>query len=188
MAHTPLPQPDAVVERIVALYESRGRRSYDGAVDQLDHGLQAAVLAERAGASPALVLAALLHDIGHLLEDGVARGADGLHERLDARLLNAWFPQAVVAPVALHVDAKRYLVATDPSYAARLSEASVRSLSLQGGPFSRTEIQRFESSPHAEAALRLRRWDDAAKVAGAAVPSLRCFSGLMRGHFLLTTH
>ena len=82
--------------------------------------------------------------------------------------------------MALHVDAKRYLVATDPSYAARLSDTSRRSLALQGGPFSRTEAQRFESSPHADAAIRLRRWDDAAKVAGLALPPLRSFSDLIR--------
>lgn len=78
-----------------------------------------------------------------------------------------------------HVDAKRYLVATDPSYAARLSDTSRRSLALQGGPFSWTEAQRLESSPHAGAAIRLHRWDDAAKVAGLAVPPLRSFGGLM---------
>jgi gamma-butyrobetaine dioxygenase len=175
------PHRDAVIEQIIGLYETRGRRSYDGPVDQIEHGLQAALLAQRAGAASALVVAALLHDVGHLLEEGEGRRGDGFHERLGARYLGAWFPPTVVTPVAQHVDAKRYLVTVDPTYAARLSASSQRSLSLQGGPMSRAEARRFESSPHAEAAIRLRRWDDAAKVAGVAAPPLTSFRDVMRG-------
>lgn len=170
-----------MVQRILTLYETRGVRLYDGAVDQVAHALQAAVLAERAGAAEALVVAALLHDVGHLLEEaGASADADAFHERLGARFLTAWFPPAVVAPVALHVAAKRYLVATDPTYAAQLSAASQRSLALQGGALSREEVARFESLPHADAAVRLRRWDDGAKVAGLTLPPFAAFTAMLR--------
>jgi phosphonate degradation associated HDIG domain protein len=179
MAHA---EREAVIERIVTLYETRGRRAYDESVDQVAHAVQAAGLAERAGAAPPLIVAALLHDVGHLLENQAGpREHDAFHERLGARFLTTWFPPAVVAPVALHVAAKRYLVATDPGYAGLLSPASVRSLALQGGPMSRADVERFEGSPHADAAVRLRRWDEGAKIAGLAVPPLASFTALIRG-------
>lgn len=145
------------------------------AVSQLDHALQCAALAEREQAPNALVVAALLHDIGHLMADdegAAARGVDARHEIDGSGYLAAWFGGEVTRPVRLHVDAKRYLCATESAYFEGLSPASVRSLALQGGPFSEEETRRFIAQPQAAEAVRLRRWDDRAKVPGAATPPL----------------
>ena len=144
------------------------------AVTEAEHAFQAAHLAESDGAEDALVAAALLHDIGHLLhkhgEDVAERGIDGRHEDIGCAWLRKWFGPAVAIPVQLHVAAKRYLSATDKAYARLLSPASVQSLELQGGPFSPTEAAEFERLPYSREAVRLRYWDDAAKVPGLAVP------------------
>lgn len=120
-------------------------------------------------------MAALLHDIGHLVS-GLAGtpsvdGVDDAHEWLGAALLAPLFPPEVVEPVALHVQAKRYLVVR-PAYRRSLSQDSLRSLVLQGGPMTAAERCRFEALPFARAALRLRRWDEASKRPGAQTPSL----------------
>lgn len=148
------------------------------AVSQLDHALQCAALAERDGASSQLVAAALLHDIGHLTADdeGAAlQGVDARHEIDGSGFLAAWFGGEVTRPVRLHVDAKRYLCAAEPGYFDGLSPASVRSLALQGGPFSEQEAGRFIAQAQAPEAVRLRRWDDGAKVLGAITPPLAHF-------------
>jgi predicted HD phosphohydrolase len=124
--------PAAVVELLFDLYARRGGTYYDETVTQTAHALQAAALAHHEGVSAELEVAALLHDVGHLLVDEHA-GTDGFldqdlhHERLGARLLEQWLPPAVTEPIWLHVAAKRYLVATDPAYARALSPASTRS-------------------------------------------------------------
>lgn len=156
------------------LGEAHGR--YDGeAITQLQHGLQAAAWGEREGASTALCLAALFHDVGHLLvEDAGAMsraGRDDRHERSGAALLARWFGPEISEPVRLHVDAKRWL-ARDPAYVATLSEESVRSLALQGGPFDDEDAAAFLATPYARDALRLRRWDDLAKDPDARPPGL----------------
>jgi phosphonate degradation associated HDIG domain protein len=160
--------PAAVVELLFDLYARRGGTYYDETVTQTAHALQSAALAHHDGASAELEVAALLHDIGHLLVDEHA-GTDRFldqdlhHERLGARLLAQWLPPAVTEPIWLHVAAKRYLVATDPAYARALSHASIRSLAVQGGPLSGPELNAFAQSRYAADACRLRRWDDAAK-------------------------
>lgn len=164
-------------EKIFRLFQERGRDAYLGEpVSQAEHALQAAHLAEVAGASDALVVAALLHDVGHLLhglgEDAAERGIDDRHERSGGSWLARNFGAEVVEPVRLHVDAKRYLCAVEPSYFEALSPASKLSLSLQGGPMSPGEVAAFEANPHHLDAVRLRRWDDEAKVAGLDVPGL----------------
>jgi gamma-butyrobetaine dioxygenase len=164
-----------VVATIADLFETRGRALYFGeAVTEAEHALQSAHLAEQEGADDALVAAALLHDVGHLLhmhgEDVADRGIDGRHEVVGCGWLAKWFGPAVAEPVRLHVAAKRYLCAVDVSYLARLSPASRQSLDLQGGPFAAAEATEFERNPHHAAAVRLRHWDDAAKVVGLAVP------------------
>ena len=173
-----------VVDNIVALYRERGAADYGGEpVSQLDHALQCAALARRAGAAPALIAAALLHDVGHLLEpDGepsIERGEDARHEVVALGFLSPWFGPDVTAPIRLHVDAKRYLVATDSTYRATLSAVSIRSLAVQGGPFSPTEAEAFAAKPFAAEAARARRWDDEAKVRGAPTEPMDAFRGLL---------
>jgi phosphonate degradation associated HDIG domain protein len=162
---------------ISALFERGGANQYSGEpVSQLEHALQCARLAELAGAKAELITACLLHDVGHLANDLGAtptlRGADDKHQYHGARVLKALFPEAVRNPVLLHVDAKRYLCATEPGYWESLSEDSKRSLELQGGAFSDEEAQKFIGEHHAQDAVRLRRWDDLAKVKGIATPDL----------------
>jgi len=166
---------EQIVDRILAVFDQpEGHAHYGEGVSEREHALQAAQLAEQAGASSALVAACLLHDIGHLLhglgEDIAERGVDAKHEALGAAYLARYFIDDVVGPVALHVDAKRYRVAADPPYAATLSPASIRSLALQGGPMDADEMKRYIAKKHAISALRLREWDDLAKVAGRATP------------------
>jgi gamma-butyrobetaine dioxygenase len=166
-----------VIATIADLLETRGRALYFGeAVTEAEHALQAAQLAEAEGAGDALVAAALLHDVGHLLhkygEDVADRGVDGRHEQIGYAWLRRWFGPAVADPVRLHVAAKRYLSATDPDYRDLLSPASVQSLELQGGPFTPEEVTAFKRLPHSKDAIRLRHWDDAAKVPGLAVPGI----------------
>ena len=172
------------VADIALLFAAYGAQAYDGArresVSALAHALQCAQLAEWAHADPPLVAAALLHDIGHFIAiRPKSNDADDLHETRGAWYLQQRFGAAVVEPVRLHVEAKRYLVATDRGYAATLSPASIYSLGLQGGPMSRAEARAFESVPHAQQAVQLRRWDDAAKEPGKATPSLGYYLALL---------
>ena len=157
---------------------------YAEAVSQREHALQCASLAAADGASDPVIAAALLHDLGHLLgaEAGERKQTltvDHRHEDTGARHLRRWFGPAVTAPVALHVDAKRYLCATDSGYHTTLSPASTRSLELQGGPMSPSEVTAFEQRPHWRDGVALRRWDDLAKVPGAATPSIDDFVPLL---------
>ncbi len=168
--------PD-VVGHILTLFRDKGQGAYFGeAVTETEHALQCAHLAERSGAPSHLIAAALLHDVGHLLhglgEDAAERGIDGRHEEGGAAFLSRHFGAAVVDPVRLHVAAKRYLCAAEPAYLAALSEASRRSLALQGGPMTGGEARRFEAEPGWRDAIAVRRWDDAAKVPGLDVPGL----------------
>jgi phosphonate degradation associated HDIG domain protein len=168
------------VDEIFELLERRGGADYGGErVSQLEHALQCATLAEDAGADAALISAALLHDIGHLAHDlgsePAARGIDDRHERRGRDWLSRRFGENVTEPVLLHVDAKRYLTATDPGYLATLSPGSVRSLALQGGPFSAELAAGFFRLPYAPAAVRLRRWDEGAKIPGKPTPRLEHF-------------
>lgn len=154
-----------VVDEILSLFEKHGDSEYGGEpVTQREHALQCADLAVAESASSELVVAALVHDVGHLLhdlpDDAPESGIDDVHEVLGHRFLSERFGPAVSEPVRLHVDAKRYLCATDDLYRQQLSDASVE---LQGGPMTETEISGFESLEYAQDALRLRRWDDTAK-------------------------
>ena len=165
---------------IEAVLARRGEEEYAGEpVSQLQHALQCAALAEAEKAGDTLVTAALLHDLGHLMEDDpdgeAARGGDTHHEDAGAGFLSRWFGPEVTEPVRMHVDAKRWLCLRRPGYAESLSPASQRSLALQGGPFSDAEADAFASRPHADAAIRLRLWDDAAKDPAAVTPPLSHF-------------
>lgn len=180
-------QPSEIFAQIEALYARRGAVPYEGgeSVSQLEHGLQAAACAVRAGAAPGLVAAALLHDIGHLIDEKGERAAlegyDARHEDGGANHLGAWFGAEVTEPIRLHVSAKRYLCATKAGYFERLSPASVRSLGLQGGPMSPEEVAGFEAGPFWRDAVRLRVWDEEAKVVGLAVPGFAHYRDLVAG-------
>jgi phosphonate degradation associated HDIG domain protein len=171
-----------IVDEICDLFATRGHAAYVGEpVSQLEHALQAAYHAEQAEAGDALVVAALLHDIGHLItkapEDAADHGIDTRHEQLGQAWLNRYCGPEVTEPVRLHVSAKRYLCATDAEYLGQLSPASVQSLELQGGPFDADEIAEFQRNPWYREAVALRRWDDLAKVPGMNVPPLDHYRG-----------
>jgi predicted HD phosphohydrolase len=166
------------VDGVLELYERWGGRRYDEVVAQGLHARQTAALAAEAGADDAVVVAALLHDIGHLLD--LAGHPPGPHEVTGPAFLAGLFPAAVTDPIRLHVEAKRYLCAVDPAYRDRLSAGSKRSLLRQGGPLAPDEVPAFEALPGATGAVALRRWDDAGKVAGLTVPELAAFEPVLR--------
>jgi gamma-butyrobetaine dioxygenase len=167
------------VDEIFALFEEHGKAAYFGeAVSQEEHALQAAHFAATDAAPESLVVAALVHDIGHLIdarEDAAARGIDARHEDAGFAWLARFFAPAVTEPVRLHVAAKRYLCAVDAQYLRALSPASIKSLELQGGPFTPAEVREFERLPFGQDAVRLRHWDDLGKVPGLAVPALAAY-------------
>ena len=168
------------IEDIVRVFEAKGHEQYDGEpVTQLGHALQSAHLAEQAGAGSALICAALLHDLGHLLHDfgktPTQQGLDDLHQYRCLPFLRALFGPETLEPIRLHVDAKRFLCAREPGYFETLSADSRRSLVLQGGVFDDKQAKAFDALPHARDAVRVRRWDDAAKSPDALVPSLSHF-------------
>ncbi len=155
-------------QEILQAFREGGELSYEGeGITQLQHGWQCGQLAAAAGASPALQLAAWLHDLGHMLSglegSPTTRGIDDGHERIASDLLRAPFGLSVSEPIALHVRAKRYLVALYPDYRERLSPDAVRSLALQGGPMSVAEASAFRAERFHDDALRVRAWDDLGK-------------------------
>ena len=165
-----------IVDEIFEAFRQFGDREYGERVTMIEHMLQTAYFAEQDGASPTLIAAALLHDYGHLVhglpEDIADHDIDGMHEEVGAKVLETYFEPAVTEPMRLHVAAKRYLCAEELEYFEALSPASVLSLNLQGGPFSEEEVTAFEASPYAETAVKLRRYDEAGKVADAWTPDL----------------
>jgi phosphonate degradation associated HDIG domain protein len=184
------------VTAVVDLFDRRGGWRYAEVVTQLEHALQVAWLADEAGADDPLVVAALVHDVGHLVvpdlldhdarhrevPDGAGQpvaveASDAHHEEIGAGWLARWFPPAVTEPVRLHVAAKRYLCRVEPAYASSLSAASRRSLAVQGGPMSGAEAADFAVRAGADEAVRLRRWDDAGKVPGVEPPPLSAYGG-----------
>jgi len=172
------------VDDILRLYETRGARMYGSEpVSQTEHALQCAMLASEGGASAELIAASLLHDVGHLIADlphALERESDDVHQYLPIPFLREIFADAVLEPIRLHVDAKRYLCRAESGYWDALSPASRHSLELQGGRFDTLAADRFLSRPFAWDAIRLRRWDDLAKIAGRATPGLRDFETVLR--------
>ncbi|MBW9103313.1 phosphonate degradation HD-domain oxygenase [Paraburkholderia phenoliruptrix] len=166
------------------LFEQYGDIAYSGEpVTQLQHALQTGALAEEAGAGDELVVAAFLHDLGHLLnrkgDTPTERGVDDLHQYFALPFLRAVLPDAVLEPIRLHVDAKRCLCAIDDTYIRQLSADSLRSLALQGGVFSRDEADAFLQQAYAHDALRLRKWDDEAKQPDRATRDLSHYLGVV---------
>lgn len=171
------------IEEIFALFTRRGAARYGEGVTQTEHALQAALAAGKAGTAGALVTAALLHDVGHLLQDApediAEQGIDTEHESVGSAWLSRRFGPEVSEPVRLHVLAKRYLCRAEPGYWELLSPASRLSLELQGGPLSERAAADFRAGAHAEGAIALRRWDDAAKVAGLATLGLEHYRAII---------
>ena len=169
----------SALDEIRAAFGRRGGDTYGEGVSQLEHALQCAAYAERDGATPALIAATLLHDIGHLIhnlpQDIADQGVDTQHESLGSAFLSQHFGTEVTEPVRLHVAAKRYLATTEQGYYDLLSAASIQSLKLQGGLMSPAETARFAAEPHAQDAIKLRRWDDEGKTVGAKTPDLTHF-------------
>ncbi len=173
-----------VADEIVAIFQSSGSAAYFGeSVSMLEHALQAAYFAQSAGAPPALTIAALLHDIGHLVddvpEDIADWNTDAHHEQVGSVWLAKRFAPEVSEPVRLHVPAKRYLLATEVGYFAKLSPASVTTLQLQGGPMTPRESVLFETETFYREAVRVRRWDDQGKVVGLKTPDLEHYRRLI---------
>lgn len=164
------------VAELLALCRKQAEADYIGeAVSQLEHMVQAAELARDEGADEELILAAFCHDVGHFCAPLTADNRMGElsrqgHERVGAHWLRGLgFPVRLCELVAGHVDAKRYLCTREPGYLAGLSSASRQTLDWQGGPMSEAEASAFEANPLCADILRLRRWDEAAKVPGRPV-------------------
>lgn len=175
------------ISGILELFETRGTHMYGREpVSQMEHALQCAHQAESAGAEPELVAACLLHDLGHLLAlrqggelDRPGPDVDDVHQFFALPFLRGVFPQSVLEPVRLHVDAKRYLCRAESGYWDTLTMASRRSLELQGGVYSPAEAEAFIRQPHAYEAVLLRRWDDLAKTPGRATPGIAHFGAVL---------
>ncbi len=172
---------DPRLAELADIIDGKGHGRYGLAdINQRQHALQAAWLAETEDAGAALITAALLHDIGHMVhelgDEPAEAGIDDRHEERGEAWLVRWFGPEVTEPVRLHVAAKRYLCAVDPRYFGKLSRDSVTSLALQGGPMSASEVAAFEALAEHEAAVRLRRWDEAAKVKGLQTPGFAHFA------------
>ncbi|OCR00200.1 phosphohydrolase [Oscillatoriales cyanobacterium USR001] len=170
----------ATLTEILHILRSRGHEQYGGeTVTQLEHALQCATIAKEQNASPELIAACLLHDFGHLIhslgENAAENGINDRHEYRAIPWLEPLFPAAVTEPIRLHVQAKRYLCAVNPTYFAELSPNSQQSLTLQGGIFSPEETATFLSLPFAESAIQLRLWDEQAKISGQITPTLDDF-------------
>jgi phosphonate degradation associated HDIG domain protein len=172
------------VDEIRRIFHRRGADAYFGeSVSMTEHALQAAYFARQEAAPTALIVAALLHDIGHLLanlpDDIADWTADVHHEELGSQWLARRFGPEVSEPVRLHVAAKRYLCATDAQYFAKLSSASVHTLKLQGGPMATHEVAMFEKERYCRQAVRVRQWDDQGKIAGLTTPSIEDYAPLI---------
>jgi phosphonate degradation associated HDIG domain protein len=175
----------SIADDVFSIFQRRGSGAYFGErVSMTEHALQAAYFAREESAPPTLIVAALLHDIGHLVEDVPDDlgdwTADARHEEVGARWLARRMQADVAGPVRLHVPAKRYLCATDTNYVAMLSHASLVTLKLQGGPMPRNELLQFETQRYSKDAIRLRRWDDQGKVSGLKTPGLSEYRELIQ--------
>ncbi|HMI62477.1 MAG TPA: HD domain-containing protein [Puia sp.] len=182
-------QAQRVADEIMKLYEGYGGAEYAGEkVSQLEHMAQAAQLAEEQGYEEEVILAAFLHDIGHISE--AAKGdneMDGFgikdHEELGAEFLREkGFSKKVVRLVESHVEAKRYLTIKDPSYYAQLSEASKRTLDFQGGPMTEEEAAAFEQYPLFRLIIQMRKWDELAKIENKPLPDLQHYRAMILHH------
>jgi len=172
------------IKEIRNLFDQRGHLAYGEGISELQHALQAASLAQKDNAPNSLIVAALLHDIGHLLhglsEDVAEQGINGHHERIGEKWLENYFGPEISQPVRLHVAAKRYQCTVNPDYLAHLSPASAKSFILQGGKMSEAETRAFEEDSFFNEALQLRTWDDLAKDPKMETPPLEYYLPLVK--------
>ncbi|MBA2609241.1 MAG: metal-dependent phosphohydrolase [Actinobacteria bacterium] len=171
--------PATSLAEVVSLYQRWGDDNYDEDLSQLAHAEQTAARAVASGSGEALIAAALLHDVGHLLH--LAALSDARHETSGPAYLGALFGPDITDPIALHVEAKRYLCAVDATYHDTLSVGSRQSLVRQGGPMTATDSAAFETQPGWGDAVQLRRWDDEGKVDGLTVAPLAEYLPLLEG-------
>jgi len=180
---------ELTITRICHLFESKGEQRLEAAsVTLLQHALQTAWLAEKAGARDSLICACLLHDLDHLLEEQDAgtpmEERHACHGQHGASSLTTLFDAAVTDPIRLHVDAKRYLCYAHPGYLNGLVAGAKRSLERQGGVFTPDQARAFMREPYAIEAVNLRLWDDQAHLAGVDTPSLAHFAATLRTRVL----
>ncbi len=187
-----MPKPDYskltknnVVDFIADIFARRGAEEYLGEdVTISEHMFQTAELAEEAGASEEIIAAALLHDIGHFTnefpDNAAELGIDSHHDRAGAAILAPFFPKIVTDCVRHHVSAKRYLCTAEPAYFAKLSDASVLSLKLQGGPMSEEAAKRFAANSDIDAIVQVRKWDDEGKVPGKQTPDFSHYAPMLQ--------
>mgnify|MGYP000443670418 CR=1 FL=1 len=176
---------DNIVDFIGDIFHRRGADSYLGEdVTMSEHMLQGAQLAEQAKAGDILIAAALLHDIGHYTnefpDDALANGINNHHDEAGATVLEKFFPTIITECVRQHVAAKRYLCATDDSYFAKLSDASVHTLNLQGGPMDKEEIVELEKNPHLQEIVQVRYWDDQGKDPAVTTPPYEYYAPVLQ--------
>lgn len=174
-----------IVAFLADIFARRGGEEYLGEpVTMAEHMLQGAYLAEQQGEDEAIIVATLLHDIGHFTSEfgtfSMNDTKDKYHEVAGGRVLERFFPSIVTDCVRQHVAAKRYICATDPAYFGQLSEASIHSLKLQGGPMSAAEVAEFEKHPNLREIVRVRLLDDAGKVAGMATPGFEHYVPMLQ--------
>lgn len=189
--------PAQTADWIIALYHRHGNADYIGEpVSQLEHMCQCAQLAEDSGADDEMILAAFFHDIGHLYEHYTQKDAlymDGYgtvdHEKLGADFVHkSGFTERIAKLVGSHVDAKRYLTATDAAYYGKLSEASKETLRMQGGPMTPTEIETFEADPLHKEYIQLRLWDEQAKETEVPIPDLKKYHQIIIDQLTKNSH
>ncbi len=176
---------ETIVGFLAGIFERRGGEEYLGEpVTMAEHMLQGAHIAEQRGESELIIVSALLHDIGHFTSEfgtfSIDDTEDRFHEEAGAKVLQRFFPELVTDCVRHHVAAKRYLCAVDPDYSSQLSAASIHSLNLQGGPMTEPEIAVFESNPNLEEIVKVRRLDDAGKIAGLQTPPFGHFAPMVQ--------
>lgn len=174
-----------IVAFLQGVFERRGDEEYLGEpVTMSAHMLQCAQFAENNQDDADVVVAALLHDIGHFTSEfgsfSMQDTEDRYHEEAGATLLKPWFPELVIDCIRFHVPAKRYLCLIDPAYHDALSDASIHSLKLQGGPMNREEAAQFERHTHVDAIVKIRRYDDRAKIPNHPVPEFQHYVPLVQ--------
>lgn len=177
------------------LLEQSKSSDYIGeSISQYEHAIQCADLAQKAGADDELVIASLLHDIGHFCPSSLSNtkmGPWGVtnHEEIGANfLLSLGFSERIADLVRSHVDAKRYLVATNPAYLKSLSTASLETLKLQGGAMSEEEIKKFSVKKTLKDILRLRSWDELGKKSSYRYPQIDVFLDLINRYLAQRLH